>query len=125
MSSGKYISLTSVILNANKDISLNSGQNLDITSREYKDFNGNTISTPYELEFMIKSDDPKLRTQIHAGENLLVNVSNDINSEGAKFSAGNSVSLLAGNSLNLLASIFPVKDGWNNFGIQNFFGKSD
>ncbi|CDH18149.1 putative Filamentous hemagglutinin family outer membrane protein [Xenorhabdus bovienii str. kraussei Quebec] len=109
MNSGKDISLTSVVLNANKDISLNSGHNINTTSRIFDNsYEKNLL--PMDLVSIPKADDPNLRTQIYAGENLLVNAAHDINSEGSKFSAGNSVSLLAGNSLNLSTFLFPLKE---------------
>ncbi|MEX0447623.1 DUF637 domain-containing protein [Xenorhabdus sp. SGI246] len=127
MTSGNNLSLTSVVLNAKKDINFNAKNDFKATSREFINRDSNLSSSqktvsPHLFDFIIKSDDPQLQTQIHAGENLLINASNDIKSEGAKFSAGNSISLLAGNSMNLLAAIFPVRNPWTT--TQGLYGET-
>ncbi|MDE1495311.1 DUF637 domain-containing protein [Xenorhabdus bovienii] len=93
INSGGNLFLNRVNLEADKDIDIYSGYNLNqyIKEIEPKNFRVSTVTKA-----------PKLQTHIKSGNNLLINAQHDITLEGLEISTKGSTNLLARNSINLL-----------------------
>ncbi|MBD2785085.1 DUF637 domain-containing protein [Xenorhabdus sp. DI] len=121
INSGNNITLTSVVLNASKNLNLNARNNIKTSPRLFDNsFNG---TLPFEFLYIPKADHPKLHTQLSAGEDLLFTASNDIDLIGTKVLAGNLVYISTGNAIKLSSILFPLfENPWNQKrGLEGIF----
>nr|WP_281245136.1 DUF637 domain-containing protein [Xenorhabdus koppenhoeferi] len=93
INSGGNLSLNRVNLDAEKDIDLYAGYNINQYSKEFE---------PNHFSVSTVTKAPKIQTHIKSGNNLLINAQHDITLEGLDISTQGSTNLLAGNSINLL-----------------------
>lgn len=91
------LALNGIRIAAGKDVSLYSGQDASLNMR--------TLDEQFRPLFPL-SRSAELRSQVRAGGSVLIHAARDIGLQGADISAGNSVTALAGQDINMPAFSF-------------------
>ncbi|MEL7629983.1 DUF637 domain-containing protein [Pectobacterium aroidearum] len=102
---GNTLDIAGVSLNATKDINLTAGADINLSPRVLN-------AVPEEL--FVNSRQAELSSTINAGNQLLVSSGKDLFAQSATLSANGNATLLAGNSLKLLATAYSAIDSQND-----------
>lgn len=105
LSSGGYLALHGIRINAGKDITLLAGHNVDLNYR--------ALDLNYGHPFA-GSRTPELGSQVHAGGNLLINSARDVGTQGGTLSAKGNITILAGQNLWLSNVAYSTIDNDND-----------
>ncbi|WP_420064372.1 DUF637 domain-containing protein [Pectobacterium colocasium] len=105
LNAGNALDITGVSLNATKDINLTAAADINLNPRVLN-------AVPEEL--FVNSRQAELSSTINAGNQLLVSSGKDLFAQSATLSANGNATLLAGNSLKLLATAYSAIDSQND-----------
>ncbi|GKW08899.1 DUF637 domain-containing protein [Pectobacterium carotovorum] len=105
LNAGNILDIAGISLNAMKDINLAAGADINLNQRVF-----NTI--PEDL--FANSRQAELSSTINAGNHLLISSGKDLLAQSATLSANGNTTLLAGNSLKLLAAAYSAIDSQND-----------
>ncbi|MEQ9899065.1 DUF637 domain-containing protein [Pectobacterium punjabense] len=105
LNAGNMLDIAGVSLNATKDINLTAGADINLNSRVLN-------AVPEEL--FANSRQAELSSTISAGNQLLISSGKDLLAQSASLSANGNTTLLAGNSLKLLATAYSAIDSQND-----------
>ncbi|WP_248463848.1 DUF637 domain-containing protein [Pectobacterium versatile] len=105
LNAGNILDIAGISLNAMKDINLAAGADINLNQRVF-----NTITE----DLFANSRQAELSSTINAGNHLLISSGKDLLAQSATLSANGNTTLLAGNSLKLLAAAYSAIDSQND-----------